>query len=60
MIRMTAVDVAWQAVIRTGHVMVGSLIFACSLVTMLQAYRFGNTAAASPSASLQHREEVAA
>src|SRR5216684_1365783 len=60
MVRMTAVDVAWQAVIRTGHVMVGSLIFACSLVITLQAYRFGNTAAASPSASLQRREEVAA
>jgi cytochrome c oxidase assembly protein subunit 15 len=36
--RMTAVDVAWQAVIRTAHVLVGSLIFAASLVTTLQAY----------------------
>jgi len=59
MVRMTAVDVAWQAGIRTSHVLVGSLIFACSLVTTLQAYRFGNTAAASPSVSLK-REEVAA
>jgi heme A synthase len=39
MVRMTAVDVAWQAVIRTGHVLVGSLIFAAALVTTLQAYR---------------------
>jgi heme a synthase len=59
MVRMTAVDVAWQAVIRTSHVLVGSLIFASSLVTTLQSYRFGNTAAASPSVSLK-REEVAA
>jgi len=39
MVRMTAVDVAWQAVIRTSHVLVGSLIFAAALVTTLQAYR---------------------
>jgi cytochrome c oxidase assembly protein subunit 15 len=39
MVRMTAVDVAWQAVIRTGHVLVGSLVFAAALVTTLQAYR---------------------
>jgi len=38
MVRMTAVDVAWQAIIRTAHVLVGSLIFACALVTTLQAY----------------------
>ena len=38
MVRMTAVDVAWQAVIRTAHVLVGSLIFAASLVTTLRAY----------------------
>ena len=39
MVRMTAVDVAWQAVIRTAHVLVGSLIFAAALVTTLQAHR---------------------
>jgi len=39
MVRMTAVDVAWQAVIRTAHVLVGSLIFAAVLMTTLQAYR---------------------
>jgi hypothetical protein len=38
MVRMTAVDVGWQAVIRTAHVLVGSLIFAAALVTTLHAY----------------------
>jgi heme A synthase len=38
MVRMTAVDVAWQAVIRTAHVLVGSLIFAAVLVTALRSY----------------------
>ena len=60
MVRMTAVDVAWQAVIRTGHVLVGSLIFACSLVITLQAYRLGNSAAGSLGVSISRREEVAA
>jgi ABC-type Fe3+-siderophore transport system permease subunit len=60
MVRMTAVDVGWQAVIRTGHVLVGSLIFACSLVITLQAYRLGNSAAGSLGVSLPRREEVAA
>jgi cytochrome c oxidase assembly protein subunit 15 len=39
MVRMTAVNVAWQAIIRTAHVLVGGLIFASALATMLQAYR---------------------
>jgi heme A synthase len=39
MVRMTAVDVAWQAVIRTAHVLVGSLIFAAALVASLQVHR---------------------
>jgi cytochrome c oxidase assembly protein subunit 15 len=60
MVRMTAVDVAWQAVIRTSHVLVGALIFVSSLVVTLQAYRLVNSAAASPSLSLQHGGEVAA
>jgi cytochrome c oxidase assembly protein subunit 15 len=38
MVRMTAVDVAWQAVIRTSHVLTGSLIFAAAIVTALQAH----------------------
>jgi cytochrome c oxidase assembly protein subunit 15 len=38
MVRITAVDVAWQAIIRTAHVLVGSLIFASALVTTLRMY----------------------
>jgi heme A synthase len=37
MVRLTAVEVEWQAVIRTGHVLVGSLIFATSIMVALQA-----------------------
>ena len=39
MVRMTAMDVAWQAVIRTAHVLVGSLIFAAALGLTYWAYQ---------------------
>ena len=65
MVRMTAVDVAWQAVIRTAHVLVGSLIFAAALVTTLQAYstlaakvRLENESEQAE-ISIRHAEEVA-
>jgi cytochrome c oxidase assembly protein subunit 15 len=70
MVRMTAVDVTAQAVIRTAHVLVGSLIFAAALVTTLQAYRilvpkpeFGNGSEQESEnepadISVRHTEEV--
>ncbi len=70
MVRMTAVAVAWQAVIRTAHVLVGSLIFAAALVTALKAYsnlvpklEFGREGAGNESEpaeiAARHAEEVA-
>jgi heme a synthase len=59
MVRLTAVDVSWQAVIRTAHVLVGSLIFAASLTSTLIA--FGKPImSATNEAYTEELEEVAA
>jgi cytochrome c oxidase assembly protein subunit 15 len=47
MVRLTSVEVGWQAVIRTAHVLTGSLIFAAVIVVALQAYRRTIAVAAS-------------
>jgi cytochrome c oxidase assembly protein subunit 15 len=39
MVRLTSVAPAWEAIIRTTHVLMGSLIFASTIVVALQTYR---------------------
>jgi cytochrome c oxidase assembly protein subunit 15 len=53
MVRMTAVDRNVQAIIRTSHVLVGSLIFAAAIATCLQAYAH----AMYPKSDFRNRDE---